>query len=243
MSATLIEAVRSAFTVEIQKKMSALLGEKEDNIRRAMDGAIPLVLIDILHKSYNPELSAKVWNLSQQAAAGDFFGEMHQLSIGTGGLVPGSVLLNKGADYAKTLLAHRYESVVAEVARYAGISLPSAGFVTGVVSFATLDAIGRHVAMYNVDAETLATWLRTQIDSVRPATPTGLQVRTALGVHHYPWEPGRTGRSRSSAGIIILVLIIIVAGIFFLYQYRKTHSTIFTPADTSVSPHDSVPAK
>jgi hypothetical protein len=242
MSATLIDAVRSAFTVEIQDKMSTLLGEKEDNIHRAMHGAIPLVLIDILHKSYNPEHTARVWELSRQAAAGDFFGEMHQLTISTGGLVPGSVLLNKGADYAKSLLALRYDSVVAEAARYAGISLPSAGFVTGVVSFATLDAIGRHIATYNVDSATLATWLRTQIDSVRPATPTGLQIRTALGVHHYPWEPA-TRRSRNTAGYIVLMLIIIAVGIFFLYQYRKTHMTVFTPTDTSLSPHDSLPLK
>ncbi|HEV2482754.1 MAG TPA: hypothetical protein VGS79_23975 [Puia sp.] len=30
---------------------------------------IPLVLIDVLHKSYNPELNAKVWELSHKAAA------------------------------------------------------------------------------------------------------------------------------------------------------------------------------
>jgi hypothetical protein len=168
---------------------------------------------------------------------------MHQLTISTGGLVPGSVLLNKGSEYARALLALRYDSVVAEVARYAGTSLPSAGFVTGVVSFATLDSIGRHLATNNVDAPALATWLRTQIDSIRPATPAGLQVRTALGVHHYPWEPGRPHRSRNTIGYVIIFLIIIAIGIFFLYQYRKTHTTVFSPTDTSVSPHDSLPIK
>lgn len=242
MSATLIDAVRSAFTNDIQNKMSTLLGEKEDNIHRAFNGAIPLVLIDVLHKSYNPELTVKVWELSRQAAAGDFFGEMHQLTTGAGGLVPGSVLLNKGTDYARALLALRYDSVIAEIARFAGISLPSAGFITGVTSFATLDAIGRHIATYNVDATALAPWLRTQTDSIRPATPTGLQVRTALGVHHYPWEPV-SHRSRNGVGYVIILIIVIAIGIFFLYQYRKTHTTIFTPTDTSVSPHDSLPAK
>ena len=241
MSATLIDAVRSAFTVEMQKKMSTLLGEKDDNIHRALHGAIPLVLIDILHKSYNPELTMKVWDLSQQAAAGDFFGEMHQLTTSAGGLVPGSVLLNKGTDYARALLALRYDSVIAEVSRYAGVSLPSAGFIIGVVSFATLDAIGRHIATYNLDSAALAPWLRTQVDSVRPATPSGLQVRTALGMHHYPWEPARQ-RSRSAAGYVILLLIIIGVGIFFLYQYNKTHTTVFTPtpADSTATARDTL---
>ena len=244
MSATLIDAVRSAFTVDIQHKMSALLGEKEDNIHRALHGAVPLVLIDILHKSYDPDATAKVWELSRQATAGDFFGEMHELSISSGGLVPGSILLNRGTDYARALLTTRFDSVVAEVARYAGISLPSAGFITGVVSFATLDAIGRHIATYNVDSGALSPWLRTQIDSIRPATPASLQVRTALGIHHYPWEtPAR--RSRNTALYIVLVLLIIGVGIFFLYQYRQNHSTVFNPntADTTAPARDTVPAK
>jgi hypothetical protein len=241
MSATLIDAVRSAFTVETQKKMSTLLGEKDDNIHRALHGAIPLVLIDVLHKSYNPELTAKVWDLSHRAATDDFFGEMHQLTTGAGGLVPGSVLLNKGSDYARALLALRYDSVIAELARYAGISLPSAGFITGVVSFATLDAIGRHIATYNLDAAALAPWLRTQTDSIRPATPSDLQVRTALGVHHYPWEPTRK-RTGGTVGYVILLLIVVAVGIFFLYQYHKDHTTVFTPtpADSTVTAHDTM---
>ena len=242
MSATLIDAVRSAFTVDISSKIAALLGERDENINRALNGAIPLVLIDILHKSYYPEPSAKVWELSRQATTGDFFGEMHELSISSGGLVPGSVLLNRGTDFAKALLATRFDSVVAEIARYAGISLPSAGFITGVVSFAALDAVGRHINMYNVDPGALSLWLRTQIDSIRPATPTDLQVRTALGIQHYPWEtPAR--RSRNTALYVVLLLIIIGAGIFFLYQYHENHSAAFingngNPADTTTTVRD-----
>jgi hypothetical protein len=246
MSATLIDAVRSAFTVDIQNKMSILLGEKEENINRALHGAIPLVLIDILHKSYYPEPTAKVWELSRQATSGDFFGEMHELSISSGGLVPGSVLLNRGTDYAKALLTTRFDSVRAEIARYAGISLPSAGFITGVVSFAALDAIGRHITMYNQDAGGLSLWVRTQIESIRPATPASLQVRTALGLQHYPWEaPAR--RSRNTALYVVLLLLIIGAGIFFLYQYRQNHSPLFNnnanPTDTTAPTRDTTPTR
>jgi hypothetical protein len=227
MSATLIDAVRSAFTVDIQNKIAMLLGEREENIHRAIHGAIPLVLIDILHKSYYPEPAAKVWELSRQATTGDFFGEMHELSISSGGLVPGSVLLNRGTDFAKALLLTRFDSVVAELARYAGISLPSAGFTTGVVSFAALDGVGRHLNMYNVDPGALSLWLRTQIESIRPATPAELQVRTALGLQHYPWEtPAR--RSRNTALYVVLLLIIVGVGIFLLYQYHQKHPTAFT---------------
>ena len=79
MSATLIDAVRSAFTVDIQNKMAALLGEREENIQRALHGAIPLVLIDILHKSYHSEPAAKVWELSRQATTSVQCRRRHQL--------------------------------------------------------------------------------------------------------------------------------------------------------------------
>lgn len=248
MSATLIDSVRSVFTVETLSKIAVLLGESESNVQRAVHGTIPLVLIDILRKSHYPESTTKVWELSRQATTGDFFGEMHELSTGAGGLVPGSILYQKGTDYAKSLLGPRFEPVIAEVGRYAGISHPSAGFITGLVSFASLDAIGRHISMYNADSGALALWLRTQAESIRPATPSGLQVRTALALQHYPWDaPAKRPRSRNNALYVVILLIVVVgAGLFFLYQYRRDHPNFIpNPTDTlapaNTTPRDTVP--
>ncbi|HWB90247.1 MAG TPA: hypothetical protein VG605_00280, partial [Puia sp.] len=204
MSATLIDTVRSAFTAETFSKAAVLLGESEDNLQRAVHAAIPLVLIDILRKTHYPESTTRVWELSRKATTGDFFGEMHELNVNPGGLVPGSHLYQKGMDYARALLNPRFDPVVAEVSRYAGISLPSAGFITGLVSFATLDAIGRHISMHNADRGALSLWLKAQAESIRPATPTDLGVRTALALRHYPWD-APPKRSRHTALYVILL--------------------------------------
>jgi hypothetical protein len=233
MSGTLIESVHSAFSADVRTKISLLLGESGTNIQKAVQGAVPLILTDILHKTYFTEANALVWDLSRQAATSDLFGELHELTVSTGGLVPGSALLNKGVEYARLLLDNRLDPVVSEIGRHAGISIPSATFITGVVSFAALDTIGRHIAMYNVDAPAMALWIRAHTENIRLATPTGLKVQQALGIHHYPWEK-TTKRSRNVAMYVVLLLIIIVATAFILF--RNHQNEVITTSTDSVAP-------
>ncbi len=140
MSSSLLDSVRSAFPETLIAKFSVLLGEPAANISKAMHGAIPMVLTDILHKSYFPEGTAKVSTLAKQAVTGDFFGQLHELNVGNGGLVAGSSLLSKGAEFSKALLSGHTDSVVNEISRYSNTSIASSAFIVGLVSFASLDA-------------------------------------------------------------------------------------------------------
>jgi hypothetical protein len=216
MSVTLVDNIRSVFTTDVLAKVSVLLGETEVNVQKAIHAAVPLVLTDILHKAYFPEPIARVWELSQQATTRDFYGELHELSVSAGGLVPGSLLLNQGAQCAKALFVGRLDPVVNETSRYAGVSVPSASFIVGVVSFAALDALGRHITTHNTDAAGLAQWLKAQGESIRMAAPAGLEVKHALGIEHYPWDTPARKRRRNMAVYIALVLLVIGAVIFFI---------------------------
>jgi hypothetical protein len=215
MSATLVDNVRSAFSADVLSKIAVLLGETEGNAQKAVHAAVSLVLTDILHKSYYPEQHARIWELSRQATTGDFFGQLHELKVSAGSLLPGSILLNQGTQYAKSLLGARLDPVVNETGRYGGVSLPSAGFITGVVSFAALDAIGRHIATYNADATGLAQWLKTEAGGIGASVPSGLELKQTLGIERFPWEtPVR--RRRNTAVYIAIVLILIGAAVFFV---------------------------
>jgi hypothetical protein len=236
MSATLIDSVRSAFTADVVKKISVLLGETDGAVQKGINGAIPLVLTDILHKSDYPDSVANVRELSRRAVTGDFFGEMHELSISPGGLVPGSVLLNKGVEYARELLRMRYDGVLSEVSRFATVSLPSASFITGVVSFAALDSIGRYLGAHNVETLGLGNWIRTHSDGIRASVPAGLEVRQALGIQHYPWEKRTVKKSRNNALVAVLIVVIIAVGAFFAYRYHEEHPTAFSPVTDTTAP-------
>lgn len=231
MSSTLIDSVKSVFTDVHISKFSVLLGEAEGNIQKAVHAAIPIELIDALHESGTTGGATRIWNLSKQAANGDFFGHLHELTAGSGGLVVGSILLNKGTDLARNLLTVRTDAVINEVSRYAGVSIPSASFIVGVTSFAALDSIGRHVANSNVDANGLAQWLATQKDSIIHAIPAGLQVKSALGIHHYPGEKGVVVR-RNTALYVAVILIVLFLAAFFIYRSRKETDVVSSSSTT-----------
>ncbi len=217
MSGTLIDSVKTIFTDTLLARFAVLLGESESNIQKAVHGVIPMVLTDIVHKAYFPEGTAKVATLGRQAANSDFFGHLHELSIDAGGLVAGSALLNKGTDFARNLFATRTDPVIGEVSRHAGISIPSATFITGITCFAALDAVGRHLANTNVDGNGLASWLKTQGDSIVHAIPVGLQVKPALGISHYPWEKPVVARGNTALYIVVSLLVIALI-LFFFYR-------------------------
>lgn len=236
MSATLIDNVRSAFTSEATSKIAGLLGEPQANIEKAIHGAIPLVLIDIIHKSHYPERVAPIDGLARNAATSDFFGEIHELNTASGGLMAGSLLLNKGTEFARGLLGTRFDPVVSEISRYAAISIPSASFVVGIVSFAALDTIGRHLTNYSANAGGLPLWIRTHTDTTRSSIPAGLNVKEALGIDEYHWERKEhriAPRSRSGSALVA-VLIVIIVGVAFLLLYQRYHH----PSDVIVSPTD-----
>ncbi|MES1249530.1 MAG: OmpA family protein [Chitinophaga rupis] len=232
MSSSLLDSVRSAFPETLVAKFSVLLGESELNINKALHGAMPLVLTDILHKSYFPEGIGKVGTLARQAVTGDFFGQLHELNVGNGGLVAGSSLLNKGAEYSKALLAGHTDSAVNEISRYSNTSIPSAAFIVGLVSFASLDAIGRHLTNSSVDGNSLSTWIKGQSDAILHAVPVGLEVKRALGIQHYPWEKTMKTR-RNSVLYGVILLIVIVLAIFLIFRSRQhTEAVSSTAADT-----------
>jgi len=241
MSNSLPDSVRSAFTETLVAKFSVLLGESEANINKALHGAIPMVLTDILHKSYFPEGIAKVSTMARQAVTGDFFGQLHELNVGNGGLVAGSSLLSRGAEFSKALLAGHTDSVVSEISRYSGTSISSSAFLVGLVSFASLDAIGRHLANYSVDGNGLSAWIKGQGDTILHAIPVGLEVKPALGIQRYPWEKSTTTRKNSLLYGIIVLLIVVVAAIF-LFRSCHTETVTSTAADTTVTVVTPAPA-
>jgi outer membrane protein OmpA-like peptidoglycan-associated protein len=237
MSNTLINSVRSVFTDDLLSKFSVLLNEPQGNTQKAVQAAIPIVLTEVLRQAGSPEGATKIWNLSKQAAGNDFFGQLHELNVRSGNLVTGNVLLKKGSDFAGSLLAAKKDIVINEISRYSGAGGPSASFIAGVVSFASLDSIGRQITAGSMDVKGLALWLDTQRESIIHAIPPGLEVKAPLGIHRYPREKAvRTKRNRMLSGA--LGVIVVVVAIFLIFFWPNKHTDLASaanPADTVVA--------
>jgi len=237
MSNTLINSVRSVFTDDLISKFSALLNEPQINTQKAIRAAIPIVLTEVLHQAGSPDGATKIWNLAKQAAGNDFFGQIHELGGRSGNLVTGSVLLKKGSDFAVGLLNARKDLVEKEIARHSGASVASASFIAGVVSFASLDSIGRQITAGSMDAKGLALWLDTQRESIMHEIPPGLDVKAPLGIHHHP--RGKTVRTRRNIMLsVALGIIVLFVGIFLIFFWPNKHADLASsanPADTMVT--------
>jgi hypothetical protein len=93
----------------------------------------------------------------------------------------------------------------------------------------------------NTDAGGLSLWLKSQSDSIVHAIPTTLQVQTALGINHYPWEKPAV-RSRNTALYILLLLLGIGIIIFIFYRYPHHPDTAGSPAATDTVASAVIPA-
>jgi len=236
MSNTLINSVRSVFTDDLISKFSVLLNEPQGNIQKAVQAAIPIVLTEVLHQAGSPDGATKIWNLSKQAAGNDFFGQIHELGVRSGNLVTGSVLLKKGSDFSGSLLNARKDMVIKEIARYSGASIESASFIAGVVSFASLDSIGRQITSGSMDAKGLTLWLDTQRESIIHAIPPGLEVKAPLRIHHYPREKAVRNRRNTLLSVALGVIVLFVAGfLIFFWPHKHTDlASAANPTDTTV---------
>jgi outer membrane protein OmpA-like peptidoglycan-associated protein len=237
MSNTLINSVRSVFTDDLISKFSVLLNEPQGNIQKAVQAGIPIVLTEVLHQAGSPEGATKIWNLSKQAAGNDFFGQIHELGVRSGNLVTGSVLLKKGSDFAVGLLGARKDMVVKEITRFSGASTESASFIAGVVSFASLDSIGRQITSGSMEAKGLTLWLDTQRESIIHEIPQGLEVKAPLRIRHYPREKAVRTRRNTMLSVALGVIVLFVA-IFLIFFWPHKHTdlaSVANPMDTTIT--------
>lgn len=218
MASTLIDAHKAVFTEDLRRKITALLGEREQDIQKALDAAGPAIHTAILKRMETPDGPMAIYNLAQQSVGNDLHGYIHELVSGTGGLSIGNTLSTKGGEYYKAILGERTEPMLHEIARYASVKADSAAFVLGLTAFVALDAIGRHIHHNNLDLAGTTQWITEQRDAIVASIPSGLNVTQALGLHRLPGSKEATSARRNSLVYGIIAIIILIGIIFYVFK-------------------------
>lgn len=218
MASTLADAHKAVFTEDLRRKISALLGEREQDIHKAIDASGPAIHTAILKRTELPDGPMAIYNLSQQAVGNDLHGYLHELVSGTGGLAVGNALSTKGGDYYKAILGERTEPMLQEISRFAAVKADSAAFLLGLSAFVALDAIGRHIHHNSLDLAGTNHWLWSQRDAIVASIPAGLNVAQALGLQRLPGSKETTSARRSSLVYGIIAIIILIGILFYVFK-------------------------
>src|SRR5215831_18126115 len=173
MSFNLLDSVKSLLGGDFIGKASAMLGEQESNVQKAISAIVPSVLTGVMNKAG----SGDAWGVLSMAknAAGS------GILSGIGNFFTNNSLMNRGADMLKGLFGDRMSDVANTISGYAGIKSTSAASLMSAVAPAALGALGQHAEATNMNANGLLSFLNNQKESIMNMLPSGLNLAGALG--------------------------------------------------------------
>ena len=174
MAFNLLESVKGLFTSDLVSQTASSLGENENNIRKALGGAVPASLVGMLNKAGSGE-ATDLLDISRQASRSGILGNIKGL-LG-GGLAFGNIL-----NLTNGLFGDKLNNVVRTIANFAGIKETSAASVMNLAAPAALAAVGREASSTNMSTSGLVSMLANQKDSIINSVPSGLNLAGALGL-------------------------------------------------------------
>ena len=174
MAFNLLDSVKGLFTSDLVSQTASSLGENENNIRKALGGAVPASLVGMLNKAGSGE-ATDLLDISRQASRSGILGNLKGL-LG-GGLAFGNIL-----NLSTGLFGDKLGNVIKTIANFAGIKETSAASVMNMAAPAALAAVGREASSTNMSTSGLVTLLADQKDSILNSVPSGLNLAGALGL-------------------------------------------------------------
>ncbi|WP_400194151.1 OmpA family protein [Hymenobacter sp. B81] len=202
MTQNVLEEVSACFTAPAVSQASAVVGESEAGVRKALPKVVPLVLsslIKLTEQIGGPEV---VWTMAshanEPAEPNDAVAAAAAVGRGSAG---------RGSELMKSLLADSYRSRVATVASDSGIQPTAVENLLGITAPVMLSVLGRHVSERHLDALGLSRWLQTQrssisgllLDEVRPGPINGAAEPGTSPRRPIPSEPA-TAAPRAESG-------------------------------------------
>ncbi|MCC3157943.1 OmpA family protein [Hymenobacter sp. 15J16-1T3B] len=154
MAQNVLEEVSACFTAPAVSQASAVVGESEANVRKALPKVVPLVLSSLIKLTEQVGGTDVVWLMARDA---------HEAGTRADVL---AAQAPKGQELMRALLTDHYSGRIASVASESGIRTESVEGLLGLAAPVMLGVLGEHAAADHLDASALGRWLQSQRSSV-----------------------------------------------------------------------------
>lgn len=238
MPFNLIEVIRNYFNEEFTNKASAVLGENQPGISKALSAIIPVELAGILSKATSgPEGAADIYQKAKKAAS----------------ISPAIPLIQKedspqSNSEISGLFSSNQPGINSAISGFAGIKSASVDSLMSIGLPAILGILGKHAEEKDLSDSGLSGFLASQKDQIMQAIPSGLApLIDKLGLSasdlsaasHRHSGTGLSNTlsysdepiSRNNWVVPLIVIIIILGGLF--YFSRSCNQTKPTSASDS----------
>ena len=153
MATNLLESIQQQLTPEMIEHVGSFLGETPAHTHKAVDGAIPTVLVGLMRFSSSEAGPTPLLNLLNQANYGRLLNNLSGLFEGGN---TAQNLMTTGQEILRTLFAGKLNAVSELLATTSGVTNTSASSLLSIAAPVVVGMLGRVRAMQGLNAARLA---------------------------------------------------------------------------------------
>jgi len=249
MAANLTSVVMQFLTPEVIEKIASFLGLDRNATQKAAGGAVPTLLAGLSDLVATPTGTSQLSRLLSQQPSGSLTDLLR--NAGPQGLAETGTSMLSGLFGGRTM-----DTMAQAVGKFAGIGDSGGKSLLSILGPVVLGALGQQQRSAGLDADGLASLLRSQKDQITAAIPSGLASQLgAAGLIDRAEAGLRSGAAAASAGASRvagatqqastwatqwpygLAALLILAGIAWYAMQRQGQETVAEqPATTTTRP-------
>ncbi len=226
----LVEMAKSYFNNDLVSKASETLGENENSIAKAIQAAIPSIIIGTADKAHSTEGATQIANMAAEQSNSGILDNLNNF------LEPENNhnLLSKSSSMISAIYGNSGQSntITNLISNFAGIKSSSVGNILSMVAPAILGFIGKYMQTNELQASGLSSFLNTQKQEALNALPAGFSLPTykntntqhsSSHINTAHVEHGHEENKKTGLGMGWLLPFLVLAGLSIaaLYYFSK----------------------
>ena len=238
MPSNLVDTSRALFTDDFLAKYSVDLGEKKENVEKAINSILPSILIGIYEKAQFDKSASHILPFAEQSYKAKYENNLYAY-MGLDGIG----LLNDG----KALLINLFgksnvESLTSIIANFSGINSASSGFLLGICTPLILSVLYQRLESDKVDAAQTYSYLIDQKSNFSIAIPDGLYVGSLFSADSFEdeqWLGKKIVRANLRKILLFIFFLIAALASWIIFKNRgKREQTEFSNATEVIPVND-----